>query len=129
MGGGENGPRGELSLRTMAMPGDANPNGDIFGGWVLAQMDLAAGMAARQRSHGRVALVAVDSMEFHRPVSVGDVVNCHTEIMRIGRTSMTIHVETWVDRQFIPERIRVTEGVFTLVAIDEKGRPRPVPPR
>jgi acyl-CoA thioesterase YciA len=119
-------PRGQLSLRTLAMPRDSNPSGDIFGGWVLSQMDIAAGMMATQRSHGRVATVAIDAMSFKRPVFVGDILCVYTEIVRIGTTSMTLHVEAWALRENIGERIKVTEGQFTFVAIDEHRRPRPV---
>lgn len=122
------GQRGELSLRTLAMPADANPNGDIFGGWVLSQMDLAAGMTASQRSHGRVATVAIDAMTFKRPVMVGDILCVYTEIERIGTTSMAIHVEAWVMRDRVGKRVKVTEGKFTFVAIDNDRKPRPVPP-
>ena len=83
-------PRGELSLRTLAMPADANPNGDIFGGWILSQMDIAGGLAGKDRSQSRVATVAIESMCFHYPVAVGEVVCCHTEIVKVGRTSMRI---------------------------------------
>ncbi|GAB4373701.1 MAG: acyl-CoA thioesterase [Kiloniellaceae bacterium] len=126
-------PRGTLATRTLAMPADANPNGDIFGGWVLSQMDIAGGITAGARARGRVATVAVDAMVFHRPVNVGDVLCTYTEITRVGRTSMAIHVEAWALRGSISAggpnvREKVTEGTFTLVAIDENGRPRPVPP-
>ena len=120
-------PRGQLSLRTLAMPADANPSGDIFGGWVLSQMDIAAGMMATQRSHGRVATVAIDAMTFKLPVYVGDILCVYTEIERIGRTSMAIHVEAWALRDRIGERVKVTEGLFTFVAIDAERKPRPVP--
>jgi len=126
-------PRGGLATRTLAMPADANPNGDIFGGWVLSQMDIAAGIAAGARARGRVATVAVDAMVFHLPVYVGDVLGTYTEVIRVGRTSMAIHVEAWALRGSIStsgpnEHVRVTQGTFTLVAIDDNGRPRPVPP-
>jgi acyl-CoA thioesterase YciA len=117
----------EPAVRTLAMPSDTNPAGDIFGGWVLAQMDIAGGIVAGQRARGRVATVALDGMTFHRPVQVGDVVSCYAEIVRIGRTSLTIQVETFVQRGRSGDELRVTEGRFTLVALDEAGRPRPVP--
>ena len=120
-------PRGELSLRTLAMPADANPNGDIFGGWVLSQMDIAAGMTAGQRSKGRVATVAIDGMVFKRPVYVGDILCVYTEIERVGTTSMTLHVEAWALRDRRGNRVKVTEGAFTFVAIDRNRKPRPVP--
>lgn len=121
-------PRGDLATRTLAMPADANPNGDIFGGWVLAQMDIAGGITAGQRARGRVATVAVDAMVFHRPVYVGDVLCTYADIIRVGRTSIAIHVEAWALRSRQGERVKVTQGTFTLVAIDDNGRPRPVPP-
>ena len=120
-------PTGEPALRTIAMPADANPNGDIFGGWLLAQMDLAGGNVANQRARGRVVTVAVERMEFHLPVSVGDEVSCYATVQRIGRSSMTIGVETWVRRRDGGAKVRVTQGVFTYVAIDKNGKPRPVP--
>jgi acyl-CoA thioesterase YciA len=119
--------RGEPAVRTLAMPADTNPSGDIFGGWVLAQMDLAAGIVAAQRSQGRVATVALDGMSFHLPVYVGDLVSCHARVTRIGRTSMTIKVDTYVIRSRTMDEVKVTEGHFTMVAIDGEGRPRPVP--
>lgn len=120
--------RGEPALRAIAMPGDANPNGDIFGGWLLAQMDLAGGSVASQRAQGRVATVAITGMTFHMPVFIGDEVSCYAEITHIGRSSMTIRIESWVRRHLSCERVRVTEGIFTYVAIDAARRPRPVPP-
>jgi acyl-CoA thioesterase YciA len=120
-------PRGELMIRTLAMPADTNQNGDIFGGWVLGQMDIAGGVACFERSKGRVATVAVESMTFHRPVRVGDVLCCYVEVIKVGRTSMTTFIEAWVLRRGEGTRERVTEGRFTYVAIDDKGRPRPVP--
>ncbi|MBI1244412.1 MAG: acyl-CoA thioesterase [Alphaproteobacteria bacterium] len=119
-------PKGEPVLRAIAMPADTNPNGDIFGGWLLAQMDLAGGSLASQRSQGRVATVAVEAMTFHLPVHVGDEVSCYCELIRIGRTSMTIRVETWTRKREAAERIKVTQGVFTYVAIGADRRPRPV---
>ena len=119
--------RGALAIRTLAMPADTNPSGDIFGGWVLAQMDLAAGIIAAKRAQGRVATVALDGMSFHRPVNVGDVVSCYARVTRIGRTSMTVEVEAHVNRGRIEDEVKVTEGHFTMVAIDEAGRPRAVP--
>ena len=117
----------EPALRAIAMPGDANPNGDIFGGWLLAQMDLAGGSVASQRAQGRVATVAITGMTFHRPVYIGDEVSCYAAVKRVGRTSITIHIETWVRRHLSTERVKVTEGVFTYVAIGDDRRPRPVP--
>ena len=120
--------RGEPAVRTLAMPADTNPSGDIFGGWVLAQMDLAAGIVAAQRSHGRVATAALDGMSFHKPIRVGDLVSCYAKVVRIGRSSMTVQVDTYALRGRTGDEVKVTEGRFTLVAIDDEGRPRPVPP-
>ncbi len=122
------GPGGRLVGRVIAMPADTNPEGDIFGGWLLAQMDIAGGVVAFERADGRVATVAIDAMTFHAPVFVGDVVSCHAEVVRVGRTSLTVQVESWARRQRTGTPIRVTEGRFTYVAIDEDRRPRPVPP-
>ena len=116
------------TVRTLAMPGDANPSGDIFGGWVLAQMDIAAGIAAYIRARGRVATVAINGMSFHQPVLVGDIVSCYADVIRIGRTSMTMDVEAWARRMRTGEEIKVTEAKFTFVAIDDDRKPRPVPP-
>ena len=121
-------PRGELALRSMAMPADTNPSGDIFGGWVMAQMDIAGGITAWNRADGRVATVAVDGFTFHKPVNVGDVVCCYCEVTGVGKTSIQVRVETWVLRGRRPEnRVRVTEGTFTFVALDGEGKKRPVP--
>ena len=120
-------PHGELTLRTLAMPADVNVNGDIFGGWVLAQMDIAGGIVAGERARGRVATIAIDAMKFIRPVHVGDVVCIYARVPRVGRTSMTLVLETWALRNRHGYREKVTEGTFTYVAIDEDGRPRPVP--
>lgn len=120
-------PAGELALRTIAMPADTNANGDIFGGWLLSQMDLAGGLIAKMATKGRVVTVAIDSMTFLKPVSVGDAVCCYANIERIGNTSITIQVQVWVTREVIAdERILVTEGLFTYVAIDEARKPRPI---
>jgi len=120
-------PKGDLMLRTLAMPADTNPAGDIFGGWLLSQMDIAGGIAAKQRSRGRVATVAVDSMTFHKPVFVGDVLCCYANIERVGNTSLTIRLQAWVIREaHAGERVKVTEGLFTFVAIGEDRRPRSV---
>lgn len=113
------------SLRTVAMPADANPNGDIFGGWLMSQMDLAGGTFAYHIA-GRVATVAVDAMSFHLPVKIGDQVSCYCEQGRLGRTSIAVRVETWVKRRQGGHEEKVTEALFTFVAIDEKGRPRPI---
>ena len=121
-------PTGEMVIRTLAMPADANPAGDIFGGWVLSQMDIAGGITAGQRARGRVATVAVTAMTFHLPVYVGDVLCVYAEIEKVGRTSITVALESWVLRGRLGERLRVTEGRFVFVALGEDGRPRPVPP-
>lgn len=120
-------PKGELTLRTVAMPADTNVNGDIFGGWVLAQMDMAAGIIGKLRAKGRLATVAVDAMKFLRPVQVGDVLSVYCEVVRVGNTSMGIDVEAWVTRFHTSHDEKVTEAIFTFVAIDDEGRPRPVP--
>lgn len=127
MTGGEIGPRGELMIRTVAMPADTNANGDIFGGWVMSQMDLAGGIAGVDRARGRVVTVAVDGMTFIRPVKVGDVLCVYAEVERVGRTSMRILVEAWARRFRTAGRDKVTAATFTFVAIDDDGRPRPVP--
>jgi acyl-CoA thioesterase YciA len=115
-------------VRVMAMPADANPNGDIFGGWLLAQMDLAGGNLAMQRARGRCATVAVDGMVFHQPVFVGDEVSCYGEVVRIGRSSMTIRIEAWRRNLASGEVRKVTEAIFTHVALGEDRRPRALPP-
>jgi acyl-CoA thioesterase YciA len=120
-------PAGDLTTRTLAMPADANPSGDIFGGWVLSQMDIAAGLCAGPRAQGRVATVAVEAMHFIRPVHVGDVLCVYTSIKREGRTSVVVSVEAWALRNRLGERVKVTDGLFTFVAIDEDRRPRPLP--
>src|SRR5262245_53929757 len=117
----------EPVLRTIAMPADANPDGDIFGGWVLSQMDLAGGIVARQRAKGRVATVAVNAMTFLLPVFVSDDVACNARIDKIGRTSITVHIETWAQRRDGGPKVKVTEGAFVYVAIGENRKPRQVP--
>jgi acyl-CoA thioesterase YciA len=119
-------PRGELVIQTIAMPMDTNPNGDIFGGWVTSQMDLGSSILAAKTAKTRVVTVAMEGMSFLQPVRVGDTVRCYARIERIGRTSMTIPVEVWVTRYMTGEELRVTHGVFTFVAVDEKGKPIPV---
>ncbi len=126
MTGASETPRGELTTRTLAMPGDTNPSGDIFGGWVLAQMDIAGGIAAGERAQGRVATVGIEAMTFLRPVKVGDVLCVYTEIERVGRTSIAVHVEAWALRNRIGLREKVTDATFTFVALDDGGAPRPV---
>lgn len=119
-------PRGEITIQTLAMPADTNANGDIFGGWLVSQMDLAAGVLAKKLSRGRAATVAINSMAFLRPVHVGDLVSCHVELIKKGRTSMTIAVEVWAMRTESGERYQVTEGTFVFVAIDDEGKPRQI---
>ncbi|GGI84596.1 acyl-CoA thioester hydrolase YciA [Legionella impletisoli] len=119
-------PKGELTIQTLAMPADTNANGDIFGGWLVSQMDLAAGVLAKKIAKGRVATVAIHSMTFLKPVHVGDVVSCHAELLKQGRTSMTIAVEVWSEELGSGHKYRVTEGTFVFVAINEHGKPRPV---
>lgn len=116
------------SIRTIAMPADTNPNGDIFGGWLMSQMDLAAGNVAARRSRGRAATVAVEAITFLSPVAVGDEVSLFAKILTIGRTSMRIEVEAWRRARSSEDTRKVTEATFTFVAIDEEGRPRSVPP-
>ena len=122
----ENGPRGELTVRLAAMPADTNANGDIFGGWVLSQMDLAGGIAAAETAKGRVVTIAIDAMTFIRPVKVGDVLCVYTAVDHIGRSSIKIHVEAWARRFHTHHREKVTDGTLTFVAVDDLGRPRPV---
>ncbi len=121
-------PHGDLTVRLIAMPSDTNANGDIFGGWVLSQMDQAGGIAAVERAQGRVVTIAVDAMTFIRPVKVGDVLCVYTSVDKVGRTSMKVHIEAWARRFSSHVREKVTDAVFTFVAIDDDGRPRPVPP-
>jgi acyl-CoA thioesterase YciA len=110
------------------MPADTNANGDIFGGWVLSQMDQAGGIAAVERAQGRVVTIAVEAMTFIRPVKVGDVLCVYTSVKKVGRTSMKIHIEAWARRFRTHSREKVTVASFTFVAIDDDGRPRAVPP-
>ncbi len=121
-------PKGEMSLRSLAMPADTNPAGDIFGGWLLSQMDIAGGLMSRQYSRGRTVTIAINGMTFHKPVFVGDVVCCYTAIERVGRTSLEVRVQVWVVREAdASERVKVTEGLFTYVAVDADRTPRPIP--
>jgi len=117
-------PIGELELRTIAMPANTNPNGDIFGGWLVSQMDLAAGAAAAKIAKGRVATVAIDRMSFMVPVMVGAVVSCYCEVINTGRSSIEVNVEVWITAPQQREPLKVTEGVFIFVAIDNNGRTR-----
>ncbi|MEK6204541.1 MAG: acyl-CoA thioesterase [Amylibacter sp.] len=117
-------PKGNLALQTIAMPADTNANGDIFGGWLMAQMDLGASVVARTRSNGKVATVAVNAMAFHKPVHVGDLVTIYSELLKEGTTSMHVGVEAWITR--LPEgiRLKVTEAKFVFVAVDGNGNKR-----
>jgi acyl-CoA thioesterase YciA len=119
-------PHGGLAIRTLAMPADTNPMGDIFGGWHMALMDAAGKMTATQHANGRVVTVAVSNIAFLQPVKVGDTVCCYTHAKRRGRTSLTLAVEVWVLRQGQGERVKVTEAEFTFVAVNDQGQPRPV---
>jgi acyl-CoA thioesterase YciA len=116
----------ELQLRTQAFPVDANPDGDIFGGWVLSQMDIASGIMARKRCQGRTVTVAVDSMTFIEPVYIGDVICCYGEIFKEGKTSVSIKIEVYAVRQNGSFKVKVTEGVFIYVAIDKNKKPRSI---
>jgi acyl-CoA thioesterase YciA len=120
-------PKGTLTLRTMAMPADANPAGDIFGGWVMAQMDLASGISAAERAKGRVVTKAVKEMAFALPVKIGDTLSIYTEIERVGRSSITLCIEAWATRARYNKMEKVTEGTFIMVALDEDGQPKAVP--
>jgi acyl-CoA thioesterase YciA len=126
---GDTPPTSEPASRAIAMPADTNPHGDIFGGWLLCQMDLAGSTAATRRAGGRVVTVAITAMTFHRPVMVGDEVTCFCDIQRVGNTSITVKIESWVRRGIGTTQIKVTEGVFTYVAVDADGHPRPVKPQ
>lgn len=119
-------PKGMLALQTIAMPADTNANGDIFGGWLMAQMDLGASVVARTRSNGKVATVAVNAMTFHKPVHVGDLVTIYSELLKEGTTSMHVGVEAWITR--LPEgiRLKVTEAKFVFVAVDGNGNKREI---
>jgi len=124
-------PYGDLLLRTLAMPADTNPNGDIFGGWIVSQMDIAGSILAKETAQGRTVTVAVDSIQFLKPVKVGDVVCCYGDITKIGNTSITIKLEVWVnpllrEREQRGHRFKVTEATFTYVAVDDQGKKRPV---
>ena len=122
----EDQPKGELVIQTIAMPKDTNRNGDIFGGWLMSQMDLGSGILAAKTAQARVVTVAMEGMSFLHPVRVGDTVACYAWVERIGRTSMTIPVEVWVTRYMTGEQLRVTHGVFTYVAVNDAGKPIPV---
>jgi len=120
-------PHGNLTTRTLAMPADSNPSGDIFGGWVLSQMDIAAGICSRERALCRTVTVALDRMSFIQPVKIGDVLCVYTEVVGVGNSSMDIHVEAWAQRDRSNNKMKVTEAKFKFVALDDSGRPTPVP--
>lgn len=120
-------PQRNPSLRTIAMPADANPDGDIFGGWIMSQMDISSGVFAARVARGRVVTVAVDAMTFHKPVYIGDDVSCYCSEAKRGNTSITVHVEAWVRRHHSDTVDKVTQGMFTFVAVDSKGKPKPLP--
>jgi acyl-CoA thioesterase YciA len=117
-------PTGELTLRTLAMPADANPAGDIFGGWVLSQMDIAAGICAANEAKCRVATVGIEAMSFLKPVYIGDVLCIYSFVKKTGKTSIRISLEAWALRDRIGEKLKVTSGIFTFVALDENGKPK-----
>lgn len=119
-------PHGTLTVRVIAMPADTNANGDIFGGWVLARMDQAGGIAGVERAQGRVVTIAIEAMTFIRPVRVGDVLEVYTHIEYVGRTSMKLHIEAWARRFMTQHHEKVTDANFTFVAIDDEGRPRAI---
>ena len=121
-------PTGALTIRTLAMPADTNPAGDIFGGWVMSQMDIAGAIAAGERAQGRVVTIAVEAMSFIAPVKVGDILCVYTTIERVGTTSLTVGIEAWARRNRLAERQQVTRGRYVYVALGEDGQKRAVPP-
>ncbi|RFC65482.1 acyl-CoA thioesterase [Fulvimarina endophytica] len=121
-------PQGELTVRIPAMPGDANANGDIFGGWVVAHMDMAAGIRAAERARGRVATIAIQTLTFKKPVKIGDTLCVYTSLEKVGNTSMTLSIEAWTQSRTSRKETKVTEGIFVMVAIDDDGRKMSLPP-
>ena len=121
-----NEPQGDLCIRTLAMPADTNANGDIFGGWLLSQMDVGGGVFASKVAKSRTVTVAIEAMNFRKAVYVGDLVSVHANLVRVGRTSITVHLEAWVLRRREQQSILVTDGNFTYVSIDEQGRPQAI---
>ena len=119
-------PQGEIVIRAIAMPADTNSNGDIFGGWVVSQMDLGGAVVARKTAKSRVVTAAIEAMSFVAPVSVGDLVTCYAQLQKVGRTSMKVALEVWTERHSGEPGRRVTHGLFTYVAIDSNGKPQPV---
>ena len=118
----------EPVIRTSPRPADLNMSGNIFGGWILSQMDVAGGITAARRAGGRVATVAIEAMSFHKPIAVGDLISCYTEITQVGRTSLSVKIDVVANRMGVEEDIKVTEGTFIFVAIDENSQPRELPP-
>ena len=123
---GEVEPQGDLCIRTLAMPADTNQNGDIFGGWLLSQMDIGGGVFASKTAKMRTVTVAIDAMNFRKPVFVGDLVSVHASLVKVGKTSITVHLEAWVMRRKEMHSILVTDGNFTYVAIDDSGHPQAI---
>jgi acyl-CoA thioesterase YciA len=119
-------PQGDLCTRTLAMPADTNQNGDIFGGWLLSQMDIGGGIFASKIAKSRTVTVAIDAMNFRKPVFVGDLVSVHANLVKVGKTSITVHLEAWVLRRKEMQSIMVTDGNFTYVSIDDQGHPQAV---
>ena len=119
-------PCGDLCIRTLAMPADTNANGDIFGGWLLSQMDVGGGVFASKTAKSRTVTVAIEAMNFRKAVYVGDLVSVHATLVRLGRTSITVHLEAWVLRRRAQQSILVTDGNFTYVSIDEQGQPQQI---
>jgi acyl-CoA thioesterase YciA len=119
-------PRGDLCIRTLAMPADTNANGDIFGGWLLSQMDVGGGIFASKVARSRTVTVAIEAMSFRKAVYVGDLVSVYGNLVRTGRTSVTVHLEAWAIRRRGAQAILVTDGNFTYVSIDDNGRPQPI---
>src|ERR1700744_4873691 len=121
-------PCGDICIRTRAIPADTNANGDIFGGWLLSQMDVGGGVFASKIANSRTVTVAIEAMNFRKPVFVGDLVSVHANLVRLGRTSITVHLEAWVLRRKEMQSILVTDGNFTYVSIDDQGHPQTVKP-
>jgi acyl-CoA thioesterase YciA len=120
-------PTGELAIQTVAMPADTNPSGDIFGGWLVSQMDIAAGIMAKRVTQGRAVTIAIHTMTFLKPVHVGDLVLCYVQVVKKGRTSVNLAVEVWIEDLGKAQKTKVTEGIFVFVAIDEQGKSREFP--
>lgn len=125
-----NKPSGDLSIQVLAMPADTNPSGDIFGGWILSQMDIAGGLFCRKIVKGRVVTIVVNAINFKLPVFIGDTLCCYVELIRIGNTSITVHVEAWANREFEESILeKVTEGDYTYVKVDKDRKPEKILPR